>query len=70
VVRRLPPAWTSEMFIEQISPIPEHDYLHFVPGDVRLATMLPCFMASLDHGIYVCCLLIRTSSTLNGYTVY
>ena len=33
VMRRLPPTWTSETFVDQISPIPDHDYFYFVPGD-------------------------------------
>lgn len=36
VIRRLPPSMTQEQFIEQISPLPEHDYLYFVKADMYL----------------------------------
>lgn len=36
IVRRLPPSMTEEQFLEQISPLPEHDYLYFVKADLRL----------------------------------
>lgn len=36
VVRRLPPTMTEEQFLEQISPVPENDYLYFVRGDLGL----------------------------------
>ncbi|KAK2584064.1 hypothetical protein KPH14_006511 [Odynerus spinipes] len=36
VIRRLPPTMTQDQFIEQISPLPEHDYLYFVKGDMSL----------------------------------
>jgi regulator of nonsense transcripts 3 len=34
VLRRLPPSWTEDTFIEHISPVPEYDYLYFVPADL------------------------------------
>jgi len=36
VVRRLPPAMTEDDFLEQVSPIPDHDYLRFVRADYSL----------------------------------
>ncbi|GFY73967.1 regulator of nonsense transcripts 3A [Trichonephila inaurata madagascariensis] len=36
VIRRLPPSMTGEQFIEQISPLPDHDYMYFVKADMRL----------------------------------
>ncbi|XP_035722865.1 regulator of nonsense transcripts 3A-like [Vespa mandarinia] len=36
VIRRLPPTMTQDQFIEQISPLPEHDYLYFVKADMSL----------------------------------
>lgn len=33
VIRRLPPTMTEEQFLEQISPVPESDYMYFVKGD-------------------------------------
>nr|CAG4649254.1 EOG090X04G9 [Scapholeberis mucronata] len=33
VVRRLPPTMTEEIFIEQISPLPENDLFYFVKGE-------------------------------------
>lgn len=36
VVRRLPPTMTEEQFLEQISPVPESDYMYFVKGDLSL----------------------------------
>jgi regulator of nonsense transcripts 3 len=29
VVRRLPPSMTEEEFLDQVSPIPDHDYIRF-----------------------------------------
>jgi len=46
VIRRLPPTWTSETFADQISPIPDHDYFSFVPGDIRSAADFSYFVAS------------------------
>ncbi|GFX20003.1 regulator of nonsense transcripts 3A [Trichonephila clavipes] len=36
VIRRLPPTMTGEQFIEQISPLPDHDYMYFIKADTRL----------------------------------
>jgi regulator of nonsense transcripts 3 len=36
VTRRLPPTLTKDAFINQISPLPEHDYLYFVRPDRSL----------------------------------
>ncbi|XP_035221119.1 regulator of nonsense transcripts 3A-like [Stegodyphus dumicola] len=36
VIRRLPPTMIQEQFIEQIAPLPEHDYMYFVKADMRL----------------------------------
>ncbi|XP_012284926.1 regulator of nonsense transcripts 3A isoform X2 [Orussus abietinus] len=36
VVRRLPPSMTQDQFLEQISPLPEHDYLYFVKADMSM----------------------------------
>ncbi|GFS94643.1 regulator of nonsense transcripts 3A [Nephila pilipes] len=36
VVRRLPPTMSEEQFIDQISPLPDHDYMYFVKADMRL----------------------------------
>ncbi|XP_015918123.1 regulator of nonsense transcripts 3B [Parasteatoda tepidariorum] len=38
IIRRLPPTMTEEQFIEQISPLPEHDYMYFVKADMRLGS--------------------------------
>ncbi|KAK9294877.1 hypothetical protein QLX08_010629 [Tetragonisca angustula] len=36
VIRRLPPTMTQEQFLEQVSPLPEHDYLYFVKADMSM----------------------------------
>lgn len=36
VVRRLPPSMTQDQFVEQISPLPDYDYLYFVKADMSL----------------------------------
>uniref|UniRef100_A0A2R5LME3 Putative nonsense-mediated decay protein upf3 n=1 Tax=Ornithodoros turicata TaxID=34597 RepID=A0A2R5LME3_9ACAR len=36
VIRRLPASMTEEQFLEQISPVPENDYLYFVKADLGL----------------------------------
>lgn len=36
VMRRLPPSLTPESLIEQISPLPEHDFFYFVKADMSL----------------------------------
>lgn len=36
VIRRLPPTMTQEQFLEQISPVPDHDYLYYVKADMSL----------------------------------
>ncbi|KAF6208560.1 hypothetical protein GE061_017018 [Apolygus lucorum] len=40
VIRRLPPSMTKDVFVSQISPIPEHDYLYFVPGDPTMGNLM------------------------------
>lgn len=35
VVRRLPPTMTKDQFLEQVSPLPEFDYIYYVQGDVN-----------------------------------
>ncbi|KAG5322554.1 REN3A protein, partial [Pseudoatta argentina] len=36
VIRRLPPSMTQDQFLEQVSPLPVHDYLYFVKADMSL----------------------------------
>ncbi|XP_044001711.1 regulator of nonsense transcripts 3B-like [Aphidius gifuensis] len=36
VIRRLPPSMTQAQFVEQISPLPDNDYLYFVKADMSL----------------------------------
>uniref|UniRef100_V9IBD9 Regulator of nonsense transcripts 3B n=1 Tax=Apis cerana TaxID=7461 RepID=V9IBD9_APICE len=36
VIRRLPPTMTQEQFLEQVSPLPENDYLYFVKADMSM----------------------------------
>nr|XP_033340950.1 regulator of nonsense transcripts 3A [Megalopta genalis] len=36
VIRRLPPSMTQDQFLEQVSPLPEHDYLCFVKADMSM----------------------------------
>lgn len=38
VIRRLPPSMTEEMFIESVSPLPEHDYFAFINADSSLGS--------------------------------
>ncbi|CAO1349078.1 unnamed protein product [Diamesa serratosioi] len=38
IIRKLPPNMTEEEFIKSIEPIPDHDYLYFVPVDWTLGT--------------------------------
>nr|CAG4645466.1 EOG090X04G9 [Lynceus sp. MCZ IZ 141354] len=42
IIRKLPPSMTLEMFLEQVSPIPEHDYLGFVPADLSMGPLTFC----------------------------
>ncbi|CAH1404887.1 unnamed protein product [Nezara viridula] len=35
VVRRLPPTMTKEMFLDQVSPLPEVDYMYYIQGDTN-----------------------------------
>ncbi|XP_015114241.1 regulator of nonsense transcripts 3A [Diachasma alloeum] len=42
VIRRLPPSMTQAQFIEQVSPLPDHDYLHFVKADMSLGQHAFC----------------------------
>ncbi|XP_059051055.1 regulator of nonsense transcripts 3B isoform X2 [Achroia grisella] len=41
ILRRLPPTMTEEAFLEQVSPIPEHDHFYFAKPD-----------PSLGHSVY------------------
>ncbi|OXU30196.1 hypothetical protein TSAR_008933, partial [Trichomalopsis sarcophagae] len=36
VIRRLPPSMTQEQFLEQVSPLPEYDYMYFAKADMSL----------------------------------
>ncbi|XP_008544707.1 regulator of nonsense transcripts 3A [Microplitis demolitor] len=36
VIRRLPPSMSQAQFIDQVSPLPDNDYLHFVKADMSL----------------------------------
>uniref|UniRef100_A0A1E1W5G3 UPF3 domain-containing protein n=1 Tax=Pectinophora gossypiella TaxID=13191 RepID=A0A1E1W5G3_PECGO len=36
ILRRLPPTMTEEQFLEQVSPIPEHDHFYFAKPDPSL----------------------------------
>ncbi|CAH0405321.1 unnamed protein product [Chilo suppressalis] len=36
ILRRLPPTMTEEAFLEQVSPIPEHDHFYFAKPDLSL----------------------------------
>lgn len=38
VVRRLPPTMTLDVFIDLVSPLPEHDFIYFVPADMSLGS--------------------------------
>ncbi|KAG8225787.1 hypothetical protein J437_LFUL005594 [Ladona fulva] len=42
VIRRLPPTMTLEKFIDQVSPLPENDYLHFAKADASLGQHAFC----------------------------
>ncbi|XP_060868705.1 regulator of nonsense transcripts 3B [Metopolophium dirhodum] len=35
VVRRLPPTMTEERFLNEVSPLPEFNYMYFIPGDLH-----------------------------------
>ncbi|XP_076250760.1 UPF3 regulator of nonsense mediated mRNA decay [Rhynchophorus ferrugineus] len=36
VIRRLPPTMTQEEFLNQVSPVPEYNYIYYVKGDMSL----------------------------------
>merc|ERR1712226_412007 len=36
MLRRLPPTMTEEEFLDQVAPIPDHDYVRFVKADSSL----------------------------------
>lgn len=36
IIRRLPPSMTKEIFLDQISPVPDYDYMYFVKADLSL----------------------------------
>lgn len=40
ILRRLPPTMTEEAFLEQVSPIPEHDHFYFAKPDTSLGSNL------------------------------
>ncbi|XP_048489383.1 regulator of nonsense transcripts 3B isoform X1 [Plutella xylostella] len=40
IMRRLPPTMTEESFLEQVSPIPDHDHFYFAKPDPSLANNL------------------------------
>ncbi|KAF9801572.1 hypothetical protein SFRURICE_015066 [Spodoptera frugiperda] len=40
ILRRLPPTMTEEAFLEQVSPIPEHDHFYFAKPDPSLGNNL------------------------------
>ena len=42
VVRRLPPNMTLEEFLDGVSPLPPHDYLHFSRPDASLGYESKC----------------------------
>ncbi|XP_011861506.1 PREDICTED: regulator of nonsense transcripts 3A [Vollenhovia emeryi] len=42
VIRRLPPTMTQDQFLEQVSPLPEHDYMYFVKADMSLGQFAFC----------------------------
>jgi len=51
VVRRLPPSMTEEEFLDQVSPIPDHDYFRFVRADYSLGQDAFCraYLNFLQH---------------------
>ncbi|XP_077291267.1 UPF3 regulator of nonsense mediated mRNA decay [Arctopsyche grandis] len=42
VCRRLPPTMSEESFLEQVAPIPDHDYFYYSKPDASLAPNLFC----------------------------
>ncbi|CAH0592591.1 unnamed protein product [Chrysodeixis includens] len=42
ILRRLPPSMTEEAFLEQVSPIPDHDHFYFAKPDPSLGNNLYC----------------------------
>ena len=36
VLRRLPPTMTEEEFLDQVSPIPEHDYVRYMYREINI----------------------------------
>ena len=48
VVRRLPPTMTRDQFVEHVSPLPDHDYLHFSGPDPSLGPANGCAQATIN----------------------
>ncbi|CAF4315860.1 unnamed protein product [Rotaria sp. Silwood2] len=48
VLRRLPPTYTSEQFLEIVSPLPDHDYYRFCKADISLGQQYAFSRAYLD----------------------
>lgn len=36
IIRRLPPSMTKDTFLEQVSPLPDYDYMYFVKADLSM----------------------------------
>ena len=48
VVRRLPPTMTRDQFVECVSPLPDHDYLHFSGPEKSLGPANGCSQATIN----------------------
>ncbi|CAF0898150.1 unnamed protein product [Rotaria sordida] len=48
VLRRLPPTLTSELFLEIVSPLPDHDYYRFCKADISFGQQYAFSRAYLD----------------------
>ncbi|XP_076337694.1 uncharacterized protein LOC143239923 isoform X4 [Tachypleus tridentatus] len=42
VIRRLPPSMSEEQFLDQISPVPDYDYMYFVKADPSMGQFAFC----------------------------
>ncbi|XP_022705093.1 regulator of nonsense transcripts 3A-like [Varroa jacobsoni] len=55
VIRRLPPSMCEDDFVEQVSPLPEHDSFYFVPADNSMHSSMSghsfsrAYIAFRDH---------------------
>nr|CAG4646185.1 EOG090X04G9 [Macrothrix elegans] len=51
IVRKLPPTMVEELFLEQISPIPDHDYFSYVIGEkcTGVPTFSSAYINFLNH---------------------